>query len=184
MKDSGDSHTSVFQVSEPGSPLPLPTGRKHPGRLRRFFGLLPADRKALLGAFFLLPLTAAGLRLIGYRRWRWFFESRLPRPSSVGFHRAGDPSDTARRAARMVDAAAREGLRSGTCLERSLVLWWLLRRRGIPAELRIGALKNASIFEAHAWVELDGAVINDAGEVHRHYAPFDEIGAPAPGKTR
>lgn len=184
MKDSGDPRTSVFQDPKPGSPLQLPTGRKHPGRVRRFLALSPADRKVLLGAFFLLPLTAAGLRVIGYRRLRGFFESLLPGPPSVALDRVGDPCDAARRAAQMVDAAAREGLRSGTCLERSLVLWWLLRRRGIPAELRIGARKNASIFEAHAWVELDGAVVNDSGEVHRHYAPFDEIGAAAPGKTR
>ena len=42
------------------------------------------------------------------------------------------------------------------------MLWWLLRRRGIAAELRIGARKEFERFEAHAWVEVDSAVLNDA----------------------
>jgi len=53
------------------------------------------------------------------------------------------------------------------------VLWWLLRRRGIAAELRIGARKEFDRFEAHAWVEADSAVLNDATAEHRHFVPFD-----------
>jgi hypothetical protein len=83
----------------------------------------------------------------------------------------------------MVDAAAREGLHRGTCLERSLVLWWLLRRKQVPAQICLGARKTASLFEAHAWVEVDGRVINDTGEVHNHYAPFED-GTSAPEKSR
>jgi hypothetical protein len=72
----------------------------------------------------------------------------------------------------MVRAAAR-GLGRPTCLVESLALWWLLRREGCAAELRIGVGKLAGRFEAHAWVECNGAVLNDADEVHRHYAGFD-----------
>jgi hypothetical protein len=45
------------------------------------------------------------------------------------------------------------------CLERSSVLVKMLRRRGLPAHMVIGAQKLP--FKAHAWVELDGAIIND-----------------------
>lgn len=45
------------------------------------------------------------------------------------------------------------------CLERSAVLVEMLRRRGIPARMVIGAQKLP--FKAHAWVEVEGAVIND-----------------------
>ena len=72
----------------------------------------------------------------------------------------------------MVAAAAREGVYHGRCLEQSLTLWWLLARRGLPAELHIGVRKAASGFEAHAWVELFGAVVNDADEVRQDYVPF------------
>jgi hypothetical protein len=73
----------------------------------------------------------------------------------------------------MVRAAARSGPGRPTCLAESLALWWLLRWQGCIAELRIGVRKLAGTFEAHAWVECDGAVLNDADEVHRHYAGFD-----------
>ena len=53
------------------------------------------------------------------------------------------------------------------------MLWWLAARRGIPAELRIGARKQAGRFEAHAWVEMGNVVLNDSGEAHLHFAPFD-----------
>jgi hypothetical protein len=45
------------------------------------------------------------------------------------------------------------------CLQRSSVLVKLLRKRGIPAQMIIGAQKLP--FKAHAWVEVDGKIIND-----------------------
>lgn len=43
-----------------------------------------------------------------------------------------------------------------TRLRRSLVLWALLERAGVATELRLGFRKTDGVFEAHAWVELDG----------------------------
>lgn len=69
-----------------------------------------------------------------------------------------------------------------------MTLWWLLRREGVDPELRIGARKESGKFEAHAWVELDGQVLNDGAEVHQHYARFDapivaaDAGSHAAGK--
>jgi hypothetical protein len=80
--------------------------------------------------------------------------------------------------ARLVDAAARRGPYSATCLPRSLTLWWLLRRRGIDSYLRIGVRKAAGRIEAHAWVELRGLVLNDQGDVSQRFAPFDRPIAP------
>src|SRR5258706_10193270 len=54
-----------------------------------------------------------------------------------------------------------------------MVLWWLLRRAGIAGELHIGGRKSGPRFEAHAWVELEGKVLNDSADVHIHYARFD-----------
>lgn len=53
------------------------------------------------------------------------------------------------------------------------MLCWLLQKRGIGVEMRIGARKVEGRFEAHAWVEFEGAVLNDALDHHRHFAPFD-----------
>jgi Transglutaminase-like superfamily len=45
------------------------------------------------------------------------------------------------------------------CLQRSAVLVKMLRRRGSAAHMIIGAQKLP--FKAHAWVEVDGEIIND-----------------------
>ncbi|MHB8525656.1 MAG: lasso peptide biosynthesis B2 protein [Candidatus Acidiferrales bacterium] len=76
-------------------------------------------------------------------------------------------------ASRIVDAASRHGLVRGNCLSKSITLWWLLRRRGIPVRLRLGARRTGDQFEAHAWVELDGRVINDSEDVRTRYSPFE-----------
>ena len=43
-----------------------------------------------------------------------------------------------------------------TCLTRSLVLYHLLRRSGIPLDLCIGVRREAGSMEAHAWLEREG----------------------------
>lgn len=61
--------------------------------------------------------------------------------------------------ARRVHAwAARLRLR---CLPRSLTLASLLRDRGIPAEVVIGVALRDGRLSAHAWVEVDGAALNE-----------------------
>jgi len=74
---------------------------------------------------------------------------------------------------RMVLAAGRHSLLQSTCLERSLTLWWLLARRGISSQLRIGARKTGGRFAAHAWVERNGEALCEAAESHLHYAAFE-----------
>ena len=59
------------------------------------------------------------------------------------------------------------------CLLESLALWYLLRRRGYDATLYLGARTLLGPFEAHAWVELDGKVLNDAPNVRDVYEPFE-----------
>ena len=48
------------------------------------------------------------------------------------------------------------------CLEQSLALWMLLRRRGIEADLRLGVQPYP--FGAHAWVEHRGEPLNERPE--------------------
>jgi hypothetical protein len=56
------------------------------------------------------------------------------------------------------------------CLEQSLALYVLLRRRGVPAELRLGV--TPSPFYAHAWVEVDGAPVNEDAETIARFLPM------------
>jgi Transglutaminase-like superfamily len=80
---------------------------------------------------------------------------------------------SAKRIAQLEIAAAHNLFFRTNCLERSLVLWSLLRRHGFLAELKFGARKEDGKFEAHAWVELDGRALNNDAEAHHGFVPFD-----------
>ena len=54
------------------------------------------------------------------------------------------------------------------CLERSLVICYLLRQEGIPAQLCIGCTKYPPL-KFHAWVECAGRVINDLNSIKESY---------------
>jgi len=123
-------------------------------------------------ATLLLPVIALSLRLRGFTRTRRSLQSLLAASSgAIAISRPATSTD-ALMVSRMVLAAALHSLFDATCLERSLVLWWLLARRGISSQLRIGVRKSGEKFEAHAWVERDGIAIAEPEASHRHYAPF------------
>ncbi len=137
--------------------------------LLKFRSLKPAGRRVLLRMTFVLPLTALGLRVLGFGRVYAALE-RLSR-------QAGPPSEDetrqVRRARHMIRYTAKHGLYRGNCLSRSLVLWWLLRRQGIESDLRIGVHRDGKDFDAHAWVEHQGRPLNASKQVHEKYAAFE-----------
>jgi len=59
------------------------------------------------------------------------------------------------------------------CLQRSAVATWLLRRHGIAAEMVIGF--RPLPFESHAWVEVDGQVVNDRPQYQRAFHVLDRL---------
>jgi hypothetical protein len=56
------------------------------------------------------------------------------------------------------------------CLEQSLVLYYLLRGRGVAARYCQGVQPNP--FQAHAWIEYRGEIITD---VEEHVARFARL---------
>ena len=52
----------------------------------------------------------------------------------------------------------------------------MLASRGVPTELRFGARRALGQVEAHAWVELDGRVVNDAPDVADRFPPLEAAG--------
>jgi hypothetical protein len=154
------------------------------GKWRRFRRRPSEDRRLILRAALILPLTEIGLRWFGFRRWKKLIE-KFSRPAHLLQSLPADVQrETALRAVRAVRSAECHGPANPNCLERSLTLWWLLRRNGVEAELHIGARKQGARFEAHAWVELGGQVINDGAEIHQHYARFDAPIAAAGAQPR
>jgi hypothetical protein len=57
------------------------------------------------------------------------------------------------------------------CLQRSAATACLLRRHGVEAHMIIGAQQLP--FKAHAWVEVDGRVVNDKPYMGEMYAVLD-----------
>jgi hypothetical protein len=151
-------------------------------RLRRFSALERSARGLFLRAVVLLPLVALSLRWRGFRETQAalqrFLSKANPGPD------AAFASKHAALTAHMVNAADRHGLVHPSCLAKSLTLWWLLGRQGIPSRLRIGTRKEKEKFEAHAWVERNGTALNEPDEPHHHYAAFDaSLSALPPEET-
>jgi hypothetical protein len=57
------------------------------------------------------------------------------------------------------------------CLQCAFVTAHLLRRKGVPAHMVLGAQKLP--FKAHAWVEVDGRAINERSNVQATYSVWD-----------
>src|SRR5207302_9584982 len=73
---------------------------------------------------------------------------------------------------RAVQRAGRGQPRRAKCLPQSVALAWLLARRGIGSELRLGVRGNDGTFEAHAWLELAGGVLDPAAGGWTQFQPL------------
>jgi len=147
-------------------------------RLRRFSALERPAQELFLRAVVLLPLVTLSLRWRGFRETQAALERFLSKANPGPA--AALASKVAAVTAHMVNAADRHGLVHPSCLAKSLTLWWLLGRQGIPSHLRIGIRKEKEKFEAHAWVEREGTALNEPEEHHHHYAAFDASLAASP----
>ena len=70
-----------------------------------------------------------------------------------------------------VDMACIWYWKEALCLQRSAAAACLLKHYGIPAQMVIGAQQIP--FKAHAWVEVDGRVVNDKPYTPEMYAVLD-----------
>ncbi len=130
-----------------------------------------------------LPLIAAGLQRYGLAR----VQSALGRD-----RRHAAAADVARQCAEagrlawIVKVGAMYGLWPANCLQRSVLLWWYLRQRGIDGQVCIGVRRDRATNELdfHAWVEHGGMVLNDRSDVRDQYATFDRAVAPRTASFR
>ena len=134
------------------------------------------DRAALGAAAGQLVAVGTMLRFLGFERSvTWL---RRSSSASSGGGAASGAASWTRRRARLISIAARHGPYRAQCLERSLVLWWLARRHGFEPELRIGVQAGHPVIKAHAWIEVEGEVVNDRVEVVAEFSTFDASRLP------
>ena len=120
----------------------------------------------------MLTLTWLGLRSLGFRRWQELISRLMPAtPGSVEFSES--MLDRCRAMARVEQSVARRLPFQSNCLDQSMALWWMLRRRGVAAEMHIGGRKEAVNFEAHAWVEVGGSAFPEMSGEHPPFTAFE-----------
>jgi hypothetical protein len=142
-------------------------------KISRFRALPATERRTLLAAMALLPLFWIALRLLGLQRLQArLHRSPRPRPNPL-------PLDDLMRTGALVNSASRRVLGPDNCLTRSLYLWWLLRRRGVYCQLRIGVRMIDGGLEAHAWVEHANVPINDRHDVGARFDAFADAVSPS-----
>ena len=110
-----------------------------------------------------LAATRLALRTLRWRHAVDLLDGPLPaRPS---------PACGAAEVAAAVLAASRLLPGTSSCLAQALAARILLRRQGLPCEIRIGVNRTShGGIEAHAWLESEGQVI--LGVAAPRYAPF------------
>ena len=128
-------------------------------RVRRFLALPAAERLLLARALGWVALARGALWLVPFTRLR----AAAERIRASGLRRGTDPA----RIAWAVQAAARAVPRA-TCLSQALAADAMLRRAGRTPALHIGVAKDGPALEAHAWLELDGAVLVGDHDLHRY----------------
>ena len=121
------------------------------------------QRRTLVLAFVLLPLFGGLLRRTSLARLLSLMDAR-------GTSGSGAVAN-ALAAARPVNLVAAR-LRA-TCLTRSLVLQWILARRGIGTELKVGVRNRGDGLHAHAWLECGGVLVNDTVHGVHGFARMD-----------
>jgi hypothetical protein len=79
--------------------------------------------------------------------------------------------DSTERICAAVDMACIWYWKEVLCLQRSAATACLLKHYGVPAQMMIGAQQMP--FKAHAWVEVQGQVVNDKPYMREMYAVLD-----------
>lgn len=121
----------------------------------RWRQLTRVEKTLVVRAAAAVATMALGVRAFGLKRML-----RMPAVDRAGRSRT-EPAHVAELVA-AVDRAGRY-VPGGSCLAQSLALARMLRKRGVPADVRVGVRTDAG-FHAHAWVDVDGtAVTSESG---------------------
>jgi hypothetical protein len=129
---------------------------------------------ALLGAALRLAVVGARLRRDGFRRV--IEHARAPVAAASGTGGGAAVLNRARRYAGLLESASRVPFLRARCLQQSLALYLWLRGEGVASELRIGVRKEGGALRAHAWIELDGQVVNDHPAAVAAFTPLFSTG--------
>lgn len=104
-------------------------------------------------------LKVGGFRAVHYAVKRWPVSTSSAAP------------DAQQEVCKSVDRATNWYPSQAMCLQRSAITTCLLRQYGVLAQFVVGCRKIP--FKAHAWVEVEGHVINDKKQVQQFYSVLE-----------
>lgn len=133
-------------------------------RIRSFLNRPASERFLLIKALFVVVAIRGGLSLLPFPRFHALFERVR---AAIGVRR--DLMSVPPKA-QLVWAvrAASQYVPRASCLTQALAAQLLLERYDYPAHVRIGVARHGEMqgaFQAHAWLESDGAVVIGESEI-------------------
>lgn len=131
----------------------------------------PLQRRYFLKAVIVHWISLSAIRTVGFGKYFQWINQLLARQASANRSINGVSSQIQK--AMIIEKACRYTSHSSTCLSRSITIYWIMQRQNIPVDLQIGFRIREKILEGHAWIELDGQVLNDDGEVQSLYTIID-----------
>jgi hypothetical protein len=123
------------------------------------------DRGFLLSSVVLLPVAHLALLILGYHRLQAMIDALFRSRRNIKYNAEENLLRRAQEIAYIVFLASEHGIYKPSCLRRSLVVWGFIRSEGIPAKIIFGVRQLNGRLEAHAWVECNDQVVNDAPSV-------------------
>jgi hypothetical protein len=121
----------------------------------------------------MLAVVSVLIRLLNYQRTERLL-ARLVSTTPASDATVTEAFAFAARLASLIRIAGRHLPANATCLRQSLLLWWILRRQGLAAQVCIG-VSTGDGFAAHAWVEIDGQPVNDVADVAERFAVLQPV---------
>ena len=101
------------------------------------------------------------------------FEALYKRVRLYPRNRRTSSEDNVKRICDAVDMACIWYWKRALCLQQSAATACLLKQHGVQAQMVVGAQQIP--FKAHAWVEVDGRVVNDTPYMLEMYAVLDRF---------
>ena len=141
-------------------------------RYQQIINLTLSDIYIIFISLILLPLTALALKIKGFKSTKSIFSKLLIKNNT---HQIPESNQLtiAKNTSKMVSIAANHGPYRANCLKKTLVTQWLLNKKGIQTQLKIGVNKDERDLNAHSWLEFQGEILNDNADVNLRFSAFD-----------
>ena len=140
------------------------------------------DRLLVIRAGFWIPVVEIWMRTRGFQHCQ-----RGLRKIAAYLPTSGGEENLSR--AQHIAALVEKGNRRcspyiADCLTRSLVLQYILHRKNIEADLKLGVRTLTGQFEAHSWVEYKDTPLGEQESVRQIYTAFDWTRTPSSAAKR